>query len=450
MKKRFRVLIGAALASVLCFAGLTSAYAAPTDEATETSQAAITKLLKVPVGTTVPQAEFEFVVKAKAVDNTPYAFDSSEANMPAIGEAGTIDLSAGTGNFTLVYGGSPAGEKLEDANNILSTYYYQTKNIFAGVLWPHPGLYEYEIAENPGNFTGTLNDYSEIMTYSKEVYSVKVYVQRNVKTRALEITHIGVLMIVDNEGKPIDPKYQGKVDPTPDGGNDPSLLYSQLAFTNTYSKTQQGTNPADPKAWVLEISKAVTGTFAEPLQYFGYTMKVVQPSIIVGNPTYKAFVIEESAIPGVYNVVTSRKNYSGIIGVDKSIMFTSGDNLNINLQANQKLVFLQLPVGTAYEITETGTAGYTPKAEVFYNGNSAGTITAGEGEELALHGKTFDPTKLVVAENKSGAAFTNDRGTVTPTGLDLKEIPFYLLILLSVGAIVAFAFLKTYRKRNDN
>ena len=55
----------------------------------------------------------------------------------------------------------------------------------------------------------------------------------------------------------------------------------------------------------------------------------------------------------------------------------------------------------------------------------------------------------LMGEGINSAAFTNTRTSVTPTGLDLNNLPFLLLIALGLGAIVSLTVV-TVRKRNQH
>ena len=71
MFKKSKLFLMLALAIVLCFASITTAFAAqPQGTEANPAQAAITKLLKVPHGTAIPSTTFQFKVTPISVDGS--------------------------------------------------------------------------------------------------------------------------------------------------------------------------------------------------------------------------------------------------------------------------------------------------------------------------------------------------------------------------------------------
>jgi hypothetical protein len=101
-----------------------------------------------------------------------------------------------------------------------------------------------------------------------------------------------------------------------------------------------------------------------------------------------------------------------------------------------------LHIGAGYTVTEAATVDYTPSVDLTVNGVGP-TTTNGTVNTLLGVG---DPNPVLIGENANSAAFTNTYKTVTPTGLDVDDLPFILMLVLVAGAAVAFVAVK-YRRR---
>ncbi|MCL2513153.1 MAG: hypothetical protein FWF08_04545 [Oscillospiraceae bacterium] len=443
MIKKHRLLPALALALIMCLACLTTAFAAqPSGTETDPAQAAITKLLKVPFGTAVPTAAFKFKVTPISIDGDTNA----KPPVAGIGSNGDVYI-----NFPAL--GTPPAYTFKETIGDTDYYFLESAELFGGVSFANAGVYKYEIEELGSDFTnvGTppTAPYEE-MSYSGAKYEVEVYVKDGINGRY--IYFIGSVRTTEEDGTP----GTDKVDPTP-GSESEDFDYSQMIFTNTYVKANGGTDPKDPDNWTLSVSKDVLGEFASQTIYFAYNMKVFTPSLIGAAETYKAYVVEADPDPenaGKYKVVTSAANGT-VSGTDLNggyINFPSDTLTAFNLKAGQFLVFIDTPVGTSYEITETGTAGYIPSAIVTYAGAAGGNEVGSKGASLVLphSANDFYKTTLYVGEGLNSADFINENDTTTPTGLDLNDLPFIGMILLAVGAGAAFIVIKYRKKKSYN
>ncbi|WP_066649440.1 hypothetical protein [Christensenella timonensis] len=106
--KTLKVVLALALAVVLCLGSMTSALAAPVTGGTEGTplQAAITKVLEMPDGTTTPTASFTFDVTKVSVDGLTAAADL--ATMPALGTVASATTATQTISFTAADAGTSA------------------------------------------------------------------------------------------------------------------------------------------------------------------------------------------------------------------------------------------------------------------------------------------------------------------------------------------------------
>ena len=402
MSRKLNVLVAFVCALILCLGGITPVFAteppAKGEIGTETNpaRAAITKLLKTPVGTVIPAMNFIFTVSAIEVDGTA----NNGTNMPPVG------------NVTISYSG---GETATPVSNIM-TLQKESADIFAGIPWAHAGVYVYEVREDSAASYTAADPARETLTYSPGVYTVKVYVKD--EGNGPFVYMIGALIsTADNSGQ----NAGEKVDPTP-GGDGTNYTYSQMIFTNSYVKTN-GSGPNDPDNAPLIISKAVAGAFGGIDSAFNFSITVTAPSLVPGTPVFNA-------------VWTDAAGSS-----HPAVPVTSGTPYSFQLKHGEYLSFIDTPVGTAYSVTEAAANTYTASARVVYNGSA--TAIPGPGipnTELAI-------ANQLVGETKNSADFTNTRDDITPTGLNLNDLPFIGLIILAVAGIAGYIVLKTRKAK---
>jgi len=441
----------------MCFTLITPAFAAGkaiTGTEDQPAQAAIAKVLKVPFGTAVPNATFKFFVTALEVDGKD--FNITTPNMPILGQP--VAANPGVGIFELEFGkATNPGEEIKDRDTDgITTWVYETADIFYNAQWKNAGIYKYEIREESNTYT-IVDGTKETMTYSGATYTLDVFVSEYTnRPGEFYVSAIAaVITSVDHDGQ----DEGDKVDPTPGGNTVTMTGYSDMTFTNTYWKHNGGTDPQDPNDWTLAVSKTVDGTYGNKGLYFDFAMKIAAPILVphVPNaPVYKAYVVEaDPNNQGKYIVVTSSDNYAGTIGTDLSISFTSRDNAAtmFKLKDSQYLVFINTPVGTYYEVTESASEFYKASVSIIYDGrtpvnysnlNLNTALTIPNSSILTeLH-----TDRLYVGEAENRANFINTRGEITPTGLNLNNLPFIAMIALAIASLVMFVAFRSRKRRS--
>ncbi|MCL2300991.1 MAG: hypothetical protein FWC27_12685 [Firmicutes bacterium] len=420
-KRTPKPLVCAALVMALCFGAALPALAADLSEGTEASpaQAAITKVLKMPVGTDTPAITFKFEFEALTADGKPY--ESSPANMPAI-----ADKDIGFPSGSIAETNPPAGVKIVRK---------ESADIAAGVTWPHAGTYVYKVTETqsvtPAVGTG------ETVTYSKAEYEISVYVENG--TNGLYVAYIEAHRTKTDAGGA--EQGQPKVDPTP-GGDNKNYFCSQMIFTNEYAKTNGGTDPKDPADTVLSISKTVAGLGGnQTTKYFPFEVKVTKPAAgVAGTPAYTAYVAEGTNIVSpIGTEITAAANVKTDGSGKQYIEFTSGKPLNVNLRHGQRLVFMDLEVGASFTVTEAGDPDYKASYSAVLNGAAAQANSSDAGTALA-YPKPGDTA--YIGENTNSADYTNTRNMTIPTGISVDSLPYVVLIGVALAAIAGFAVFK--------
>jgi len=407
-----KTLLTLALAAVMSLGSLSTVFAAagPISGGTQgaPAQAVISKELKMADGTTTPAATFTFQLAKKDIDGDSTA--AAQATMPAIADKSVTFASTDTGS-------TAAGVK---------TVTKDTASLFAGITWPHAGVYTYTVTETANTYT---NGSGESMSYSSGSYDISVYV---VNGSPNYVEAIGTYVVVaDHAGQIAGDKTD------PQASTEVTGAYRAMVFTNTFKKTNGGTDVTNPAHRTLAISKTVGGAYGDQTKYFANNITVTQNALFTGT-TYKGYVLENGA------VVTAAANGT-IAGTDPTngayINFPSGTTVTVNLKHGQTLAFLDNEVGSSYVATEPAVVDYAPTASVIVNG----------GTPIALGSATVFNTALstasrLIGENANSAAFTNTYKTITPTGIALNNLPFIMIIVLAVGAFAAYIVVKS-RKR---
>ncbi|MCL2529055.1 MAG: hypothetical protein FWE41_01795 [Coriobacteriia bacterium] len=445
MKKIARIMLAAILAMTLSLGMVPAAHADPVDPTT-INTAAITKVLKVPVGTDYPAMTFEFEVERVGFNDTT----NIPANFPQIGTVFIAFDGATATSRTEALEGTVAG---------VSTYYLESHELLAAINWPTAGKYEYKVTEVDTNYT-ILDPLHEAMELSLAEYSLSVYVREyNADDAAAGripagksigdryIYAVGMIRVVSDDGVP----GYFKGDPTP-GGNQVTTFYSDMIFTNKYVKTNGADDPDDPDPTdpgdsTLNITKTVAGDMGSIVLPFDFTITVNVPTLIPSYQldTYKAYLVAGNNVLDP-SVAIDASLVATLVGTDSSGMkylkiapFTA---VAFKLTHGQSLVFINTPVGTNYSISEAGVDRYTASVRVTTNnvqGGPTNGTAAGTGVSI---------TGALVGEALNKADFTNTFDLTPPSGLTLENLPFYLMVLLALGALVVFVVAKR-RKRQE-
>ena len=417
----FKLMTSLALILTLSFSLASSliaadSYAKGTEEKPAT--AAITKILTMAEVVETPGETFSFTLTAKEVDGAT----ATATNMPII-DAKTISFSSAD------TGAADGGIKTVAKET--------TTDVFAGVVWPHAGVYVYTVKETAGSTTG--------MSYSKAEYEIVAYVANG--ERGLYVAGIGAHIVVtdsSNEGS----SEGAKVDPTPGGDPNVSGGYSKLIFTNSYVKAGGGGDPKDPDSQVLKIDMTVVGNdaeedFGDRSKYFVNTLTVNKPALVQGEATYKAYVLEQGA------VVTSAENFSGVLKKDEFGTYfevKAGSPFVVNLKHGQQIVFTDLHIGASYIAVESAEANYAAQVNIIENGGSPVNLTnTAYNTERSTAPDTDPALERVVGEAANSASFINTCRSVTPTGVNVDDLPYFVMIIVALLAFAAYVWAKSRR-----
>ena len=482
----FTMATSLALVMLLCSSMVLPAFADdPPNYAvgTETSpaRAAITKVLRMAPGTTTPAGTYNFTITAKHINGGHGVQGGVDYdNVATLGLPGYMPTVSGT---SITYDGTEAG-KLEESDTIKKVYketdeanQATTSDIFAGITWPHAGIFTYTVKETTPT-SGAIPG----ITYSLAEYDVDVYVA-NKSGGGLYVAAIGAIRVKKDDGT--NEATNTKVIPPP--GGDPTVTgdYSKMEFINNYTKSG-GLDPREEGDHRLDINKIVARPntaedtdFGDRTKYFNFTVTIQKPATITETPTtYKAYVVipNTTAVPGKeFEVVTSVKNVENsslFITEEKDevnnkygdyILVTAGTEITIKLQHNQHLVFVgDLHYGSTYIAVEKGEPGYIAKVGIYDGTSTAITLentNTNTNRSTADPGKPADPEdlahpdgipavneRIIKDSGRNKADFTNTFETVTPTGISVDNLPYIILIAVVITALAGFVVIKS-RKR---
>lgn len=303
------------------------------------------------------------------------------------------DLNNGTANtaddnlISIAYTGSESISGTSGGYN----YYDKTEaDVLANTVFPHAGVYHYTVVEN-----GTITPPSGTITYSLAKYDLAVYV-KNAGT-GLEISEVVFTRIEDDKG-------------IADGTKQPML------FTNTYTSDT-----------ILVVSNELVGNYADLTKDFTYTIDIAGALTATVDARY-----------------TKADGSSVMVTVDASMgTFT--------LKHGESLTFESLPTGAFYTLTQTGEAGYTPKATITTAAISGEVETGAAGATIAVGvaGATNSllKTPIYLQTGTNTAEWENSYDDSVNTGVIMNVLPFIILIVVAVGGFVGYLAMRR-RKLN--
>lgn len=418
MKKRIRKVVSVALASVMCMAMGSAAFAAEPVTGTEESpaKAYVTKEFQMPEGTTTPTATFTFHVEKVSVD----------------GKSDAISLAAmPTDTITMSY--TSATEGAETLNGVKT--YVNSEELFDNATWPHAGVYVYTITEADGGLTEDSDaNTTETLTNSDAEYTATVYVKNG--TNGTYVYGYSVVQNKTDDGQDTGKTgTDAKVDPSQPGTDDQgNPTGGGLRFVNTYTKKinvtpvdPENPDPSNPGSTDsndkgLSVKKIVTGDLGDQTKEFSFSVKVTKPSL-ASETTYTAKIMTPGSDEGT------------------EVIFTSGEAKTITLKHGQELVFTDLYVGTDFEIQETDTDVSTDAAEA--GKYVATTYSVKNGESATATGAAQISGK--VSEGNDLVSVVNNRNAETPAGILVNNLPFVIMIAVAAMGFVAYIAIRRRR-----
>ena len=438
------MILGAALPALAA-----DAYSQGTNAA-DPATAAITKVFKIPVNTTAPEAAFTFSITPVGVNG-----GADTTGMPALGSNGSVTVSF---------------EKEQEAtftDNGTQYLVAQSADILANLLkdgtpWvAGAGIYKYTVKEIRGS--GIVLSADENVTehdyYSEAEYEIEIWVEEDANGVLFPMYIVGYYKEgTADEYYPGTPG-DGKLDPTP-GTEVPGTpaeigeLYSQIVFTNKYWKTDGPTNPnADKNA--LEVTKQVTGNNPDFNAHYKFSVKVTTPELVgANNKTYNAYIVDKD---GNYVKLSADENPNTASGTSAEpaaeyITFTSDAAQTVYLKHGDRLVFFELEVGAKVEAYETVEANARVKYSRTFSTAGDFIMPVGTTGEWGFPREDGDEGPHYTGEGAGAnvATFYNNMSGNPPTGVSVDNLPFIVLIGAAVAGLAVFVVTKARRNSKYN
>ena len=452
----------------------------------DTLKAVVTKVLKVPRGTSVPTTAFSFHAERLSEDDKAPTNEMPEIIINDINYS--EQMNEGEYAYTDSIGNSDC-------------YYLESNDFLKDIVWPYPGIFRYKITETKGSFAGE----NASMNYSRAEYSLTVVISNEDKKPAdglLDVVQLNAIIQKSDDGSTLSPDARMKVNPNP-GGDGEEYFTSEMIFTNEYRDKAATSNPTNPYNWKLSVSNNVSGLISDQTHYFEYSMTITAPGDDTANPSsgsggsgnpssgnsgsgnlssgngspenpYIAYVVEiagfapdatyspaetddpnapfEPKIPfdpnATYRIPvapqTNRADSDGII------RFVSGESKTFYLKHGQYLVFLDLPTGAGYMVAETADPSWLPGAYITNGGVSQGYESSHESITLTIPQASNETFKeaLYIGDETASIDFINTRNEYIDTGLNLNFLPFLGIIALTLCALITYVTIKRRPRRS--
>ena len=393
--------------------------------------AVIAKRLLMPSGTNIPAAAFTFAFTAVSTDS---ALPDGE-QMPTLADV------------IVVFEGD---EALEDHAALAGTkaVVKESASFIPGdTVWPADGIYHYTVTETQGGVTPVANQVW--VTDSNAVYDVEIWVEGGKASFVIVMTGTAAAHLDEyyDEGD-----TNMKVDPTA-GAENAVANYSQLVFTSRYWKTTS--DAEDPAKSALKIESKVAGNGADHLRFFSFAVTVTTPALAAdgeGEPkVYKAYIVNESGLVNPFGDEADERD-AGMDGddADPYYLFTSGmERAGITLRHGESLSFVDLEVGAVVAVTQAPDSQYKPSYQRTFAGT--GRFTAvGIGSYFGFPRADLDDGPHYTEEGSGAnfniATFTSLATGITPTGIAIDDLPYFVLLGAAVLALVVFVVVRL-RKR---
>ncbi len=340
----------------------------------------IKKVLNLPAeGVTTPAETFTFKFTAHSKNG-----DKTKAN-----EVPTVN------DVTVAYTANDKDDNdtTKDGKQLIK----ETANALDGVTFSEAGQYTYTVKETDG---GTPD-----MTYSQAEYTVSLFVKKVGDN--FEVTDIQIKKTKDDKSGDVTEEKTGY---EPGDQNDSTKDKNKFAFENNYDKKagngktdEGGTDITENDKKGFALRKTITDQNPDTNAEFKFKLKVTKPTgTHSDDKTFKYFIAGESGKIGEGNT----QNY--------------GEDFEITLKHNQRIVFSEVLLGSTVEYDETHAGAYTGSVKSATFNGTTGTEKAG-----------------VIGDQTGGNFVEYINKTQTPTGLLVDNLPFIALVAVA-GAGIAF------------
>lgn len=349
------------------------------------------------------------------------------------------------------------------------------------------GVYVYKVTETGFYFQPTSDPKfvnGEHMVKSTMEYEMYVYVEhvkdaQGQPTTDLHIRALGVVVVVKDGtagGGYWGPKVKDKVDPTwhetpgTDGKLSPEK--SAMLFFNDWSRKS---NPDDPNVHLLEVEKKIPNSTTWTLATdgrFDFNVSLSRPATAPAAqfPNVKYAIYDDGTSTGATaGYVTLDTTTYGLelghsiadetygtapntqtISVATAAYNNGTVNITVKLAPGEKIVFLNVPAGTAFTSTETLRNPEQTDLKWWISGTEV--VLGGADATLPAYANTGESGQDRIISDVAGTGnnanvmnkvtTTNSKNDGPPTGILMNNLPFFVLIAISAAAILAYVVVR--------
>ena len=450
----FKTLISVAVVALMSISMILPAFADDDVYLGETgtgpaspARSVITKIFDMPVGTTVPESIFTFEFTKMSFDGDDYDDGTKKPEMPDLGAK-------------IIYTADDIKDKdvakITEGDTV--RYVKISEDLTKDVIWPAVGIYVYTIHETQtgvtlDGLTGKTGAY-----YSKAVYNIEIWVDED-DNGVKYVKYVNPRISKTTEE--IDVYYPGtdggkKVKPQPgEWGKDEITTedvienFSGIIFTNSYWKSDgdEGT--------VFQVTKEVTGLGSSRYrnEYFSFKVTVTQPSVVVLEENevlkYTAYVVGADG-----GIVKTDANHPDTNETTGYFEVTAGTVFTVKLKHNEKLMFTDLHVGATVKVEEQleDDDNFIPSYKHNFFNETLSEKFDGKvvGINWGFPNDEDEGPHYLPEGNDTKADFTNTLKNTTPTGLDVDDLPYIVLIGVAAAGLAAFVVMKSRKRTKED
>lgn len=290
------------------------------------------------------------------------------------------------------------------------------------------GAVKFTVTESEFEYTDAANTFSVKSAASYDlVFWIDYVVDPNTKESSYKVTSVTDTKTKNDNGS----DNNKKVDPTPESTTVEKTEYDEdgkivpkaeeylnyklsgMLFNNDITKSDQPEHPDTPTVDDSAFKITKTNAGGDPNQEFEFEVELTAPEL-AGVKTTEGITVR------VYNE-------SGEEVTGKANTFMYGQVNTIKLKGGETAVFGQMYNSTKVVVTEKGTPSYVPSYTSTYGTSDGQVVNA--GDKLSVDGVTQSKTDYV--------HYTNNYQSITPTGVIMNNLPFFMMILIGAVAIAA-------------
>ena len=330
------------------------------------------KALRMPEGTTVPAAsfEFEFTPVQVSISTDPLVDSRPVAQVPVITPNPTLFIDAASAATT--------------STVTTATGTLDLRALIAGLNYPDAGIYVWNVREVAGSSSTASPSY---MIYSEQLFQVRALVGADGTVMRIDIFELSYAEGVYTLGSKI----------------------PYLEFINTYYRNAP-----------LEVTKTIPATgdnaLANLSTLFGFTLTLTEHDL-ASLPTTITAVIYNDIGPVADRLITVTSTGTGA-------------TITFSLMHGERLVMPSLPAGTTFNVVEAGHPDFAPSVSVIIGVPPAAHVgSAARGSDLSTG------NHMMIDTGRNAADFENNYRDLIVAGLVGGNFPLIGVFLVAIAAV---------------